>query len=157
MMCEVMCVQVLFKLYNAYQCEALWGCGTCDLFPQWVTKLQDSWGPLPSAGLCTMALVIQLCPTLWDPMDCSLPDSSAHGILQARIQEWVGFPLSRPISRLMCICNLLSDVYNHLVTNRMGRHRVRKKTSELELILQMVSSLVNIVICKSGVTDFSKN
>ena len=34
-------------------------------------------------------LVAQLCRTLWDPMDCSLPDSSIHGILQARILEWV--------------------------------------------------------------------
>ena len=32
--------------------------------------------------------VAQLCPTLCDPMDCSLPGSSLHGILQARILEW---------------------------------------------------------------------
>ena len=31
----------------------------------------------------------QLCPTLCDPMDYSPPDSSVHGILQARILEWV--------------------------------------------------------------------
>ena len=31
----------------------------------------------------------QLCPTLHDPMDCSLPGSSAHGIFQARVLEWV--------------------------------------------------------------------
>ena len=30
----------------------------------------------------------QLCPTLHDPMDCSLPGSSAHGIFQARVLEW---------------------------------------------------------------------
>ena len=34
-------------------------------------------------------LVAQLCLTLCNPMDCSLPDSSVHGILQARILEWV--------------------------------------------------------------------
>ena len=33
-------------------------------------------------------LVTQLCPTLCDPMDCSPPGSSVHGILQARILEW---------------------------------------------------------------------
>ena len=33
--------------------------------------------------------VVQLCPTLSDPMDCSLPDSSVHGIFQARVLEWV--------------------------------------------------------------------
>ena len=32
--------------------------------------------------------VAQSCPTLSDPMDCSLPDSSVHGILQARVLEW---------------------------------------------------------------------
>ena len=32
--------------------------------------------------------VAQSCPTLSDPMDCSLPGSSIHGILQARALEW---------------------------------------------------------------------
>ena len=32
--------------------------------------------------------VVQLCPTLWDPVNCSLPGSSIHGIFQARILEW---------------------------------------------------------------------
>ena len=31
---------------------------------------------------------VQLCPTLCDPMDCSLPGSSVHGIFQARVLEW---------------------------------------------------------------------
>ena len=39
--------------------------------------------------------VTQLCPTLWDPMDCSLPGSSIHGIFQARILEWVAISFSR--------------------------------------------------------------
>ena len=30
----------------------------------------------------------QSCPTLSDPMDCSLPGSSVHGIFQARVLEW---------------------------------------------------------------------
>ena len=34
-------------------------------------------------------LVAQSCPIFCDPMDCSLPGSSVHGILQARILEWV--------------------------------------------------------------------
>ena len=32
--------------------------------------------------------VAQLCLTLHDPMDCSLPGSSVHGIFQARVLEW---------------------------------------------------------------------
>ena len=39
--------------------------------------------------------VTQLCLTLCDPMDCSLPGSSVHGILQARKLEWVSMPSSR--------------------------------------------------------------
>ena len=44
-------------------------------------------------------LVAQSCPTLWNPMDCSPPVSSAHGILQARIWEWVVISFSRGSSR----------------------------------------------------------
>ena len=40
-------------------------------------------------------LFAQLYPTLCYPMDYSLPGSSVHGILQARIQEWVAIPSSR--------------------------------------------------------------
>ena len=39
--------------------------------------------------------VAQLCPTLSDPMDCSLPGSSVHGIFQARVPG--GVPLPSPI------------------------------------------------------------
>ena len=39
--------------------------------------------------------VAQSCPTLWDPVDCSPPGSSVHGILQARILEWVAISFSR--------------------------------------------------------------
>ena len=39
--------------------------------------------------------VAQSCPTLWDPMDCSLPGFSVHEILQARILEWITMPFSR--------------------------------------------------------------
>ena len=34
-------------------------------------------------------LVAQSCPVLCNPMDCSLPGSSVHGILHARVLEWV--------------------------------------------------------------------
>ena len=41
---------------------------------------------------------IQSCPTLCDLMDCGLPGSSVHGILQARILEWVAMPSSKESS-----------------------------------------------------------
>ena len=39
--------------------------------------------------------VTQSCPTLCDPVDCSLPGSLVHGILQARILQWVAISFSR--------------------------------------------------------------
>ena len=40
-------------------------------------------------GVCVCAKLLQSRPTLCNPMDCSLPGSCVHGILQARILEWV--------------------------------------------------------------------
>ena len=51
-----------------------------------------------NASLC---LVTQLCLTLCDSMDCGLPGSSVHGILQARILEWVAISFSRCIPVFM--------------------------------------------------------
>ena len=45
--------------------------------------------------VCACAQSLHLCPTLCDTMDSSLPGSSLHGILQARILEWVAMPSSR--------------------------------------------------------------
>ena len=42
--------------------------------------------------------VTQSCLTLSDPMDCSLPGSSIHGIFQARVLEWVAIALVDPQS-----------------------------------------------------------
>ena len=59
--------------------------------------------------ICTYAvlcLVALLCPTLCDPLDCSPPGSSVHGILQARILEWIAMPSSRGFSQprdLTCV------------------------------------------------------
>ena len=51
---------------------------------------------------------LQSCPTLYDPMDCSLPGSSVHGLLQARILEWVAlhqgiFPTRGSNPHLLCL------------------------------------------------------
>ena len=46
-----------------------------------------------------VCLVTQSCLTLCISIDCSPPDSSVHGILQARILEWVAMPSSRGSSR----------------------------------------------------------
>ena len=46
-----------------------------------------------------LCFIAQSCLTLCDPMDCSSPGSSAHGILQARVWEWVAISFSRGSSR----------------------------------------------------------
>ena len=46
----------------------------------------------PTALCMCERFVAQSCPTLCNPRDCSLPDSSVHGIFKAKILEWVSFP-----------------------------------------------------------------
>ena len=65
--------------------------------------------------------VAQSCPTLSDPMDCSLPGSSVHGIFQARILEWgaIAFSMtnldnilkSRDITWLTNVCLVKAMVF----------------------------------------------
>ena len=66
--------------------------------------------------------VAQSCPTLSDPMDCSLPGSSVHGIFQARVLEWGATAFSKSLSL---------DVYNFsdLVINLMLKALVVKRDS----------------------------
>ena len=72
---------------------------------------QEYWNgvPLPSPCECTNASylyalhahsITQSCPTLCNPMDCSPPGSSVHGIFQARILEWVAMAFSKGSSQL---------------------------------------------------------
>ena len=50
--------------------------------------------PFPSPVHESESEVAQSCPTLRDPMDCRLLGSSAHGIFQARVLEWVAIAFS---------------------------------------------------------------
>ena len=70
--------------------------------PFTVTRFSPSVGLRLKAEMrfncaCVHAKSLQSCPTLCDPMDNSLPGSSVHGILQARILEWVTMPSSRDL------------------------------------------------------------
>ena len=56
------------------------------------------------------AKLLQSCPTLCDPTDCSLPGSSVPGILQARTLEWVAFPSPMHESeKWKWSCSVMSD------------------------------------------------
>ena len=69
---------------------------------------------VPQYHFSRFHMLTQLCPTLCDPMDCSPPDSSIHGILQARILEWVVISFSRPRVHIYVLiynmCFSLSDL-----------------------------------------------
>ena len=63
----------------------------------WDRELMSGSGRCPN-GLdhfaAAAAMSLQSCPTLCDPMDCSLPGFSIHGILQARTMKWVAISFS---------------------------------------------------------------
>ena len=56
--------------------------------PSWLTHLQPQYVLQSRSG----RYFAQLCPALCDPMDCSLPGFSVHGIFQTRILEWIAIP-----------------------------------------------------------------
>ena len=65
----------------------------------WIYIYMWMWIYITYICIYILVLVIQSCPTLCDPMDCSLSGSSVHGILQARILERVSMPSSRGSSQ----------------------------------------------------------
>ena len=58
--------------------------------------------------------VTQSCPTLHDPMDCSPPGSSIHGIFQARVLEWGAIAFTTAIQAVSCSESLMLDYRNNL-------------------------------------------
>ena len=92
-------------------------------------------------GSCV--LHAQVCPTLCDPMDCSPPGSSVHGIFQARISECVAISSSRGSSqprdgtRAPCISCLGRQILYHCATweARGRRHTPSKVLPSLECII----------------------
>ena len=73
---------------------------------------QEHWGglPFPSPMNESESEVALLCPTLSDPMDCSPPGSSIHGISQARVLEWGAVAFSS-YGLSCCYFQLLSPVW----------------------------------------------
>ena len=61
---------------------------------------QEYWSGLPFPSPVHESEVARSCPTLYDPMDCSLPGSSVHGIFQARVLEWVAIAFSNSLDVL---------------------------------------------------------
>ena len=68
-------------IYPQHRFQSLWNLSLYKKVGKWLEKSESE--------------VIQSCPTLCDPLDCSLPGSSIHGIFQARILEWAVISFSR--------------------------------------------------------------
>ena len=79
------CLLLISCHYQLYRPVNFWQCPPC----------ADGF----QLTLIGWVLVIQSCPTLCNPTDCSQPASSDRGILQARILEWVAIPFSRGSSQ----------------------------------------------------------
>ena len=85
--------------------------------------------------------VAQLCPTLSDPMDCSPPGSSIHGIFQARVLEWDAIAFSvfpeRYILKVFpqAFCTLVVCEWNHFQFSFSQKWWSRKETVLCVLIL----------------------
>ena len=73
--------------------------------------------------VCVCVLVAQSCLTLCDPIDCSPPGSSVHGILQARILEWVAIPFSRRSSQARDWTQVNKHIFFFIFLSIMGYHR----------------------------------
>ena len=73
--------------------------------------------------------VAQSCPTLCNPMDCSLPGSSVHGVYQARVLEWVA------------IVSLTEGIWKSWMKWRTRHVHVCWKSGELDLCLILLSSI----------------
>ena len=116
-----------------------------------------------------MSEVTQSCLTLCDPMDCSLPGSSVHGIFQARILEWVAISFSRGSSRprdwtrvsrivgrrftvwatrdISCICatNIVLEVFTHLFLHIKCFHSLKQQLKATTKRWKLGTSIYMIV------------
>ena len=99
-------------------------CLTTHLSCIWV-KILDRFQGSP----CLEGEVTQSCPTLCNPMDCSLPGSSTHGIFQARILEWVAISFSRRSSQPRDLTQVSCIVSRHFTvwaTREVGLHALQR-------------------------------
>ena len=107
---------------------------------------------------------LQSCPTLCDPMDCSPPGSTVHGILQARILEWVAMPSSRGSSHsrdgtcVSCIAGRFFTMYQKSTTaaeNMRSSYMCgQKNISKLQIKnLSLQNKYLDLICAKKGVRE----
>ena len=91
---------------------------------------QEYWGGLPFPSPMRDSEVTQLCPTLSDPMDCSLPGSSVHGISQARVLKWGAIAFSDTVDKFKQfqyykIQTFLKSAFSEVQCLGCSRHSVK--------------------------------
>ena len=91
--------------------------------------------------------VAQSCPTLLDPMDCSPPGSFIHGIIQARVLEWVAIACSVSYLNSLKIEAFNSLKYASLVAVSSTRLLLRSEVRRSKQIFLDLLRLVGIKIC----------
>ena len=110
---------MLSSLCSVFLCYSVWPCVTPETAAHQVPlslgfSRQEYWSGLPFPFPMHESEVAQWCPTLSNPMDCSLPGSSIHGIFQARVLEWGAIahtrqnPKSLPFPQSWASCLLSS-------------------------------------------------
>ena len=85
--------------------------------------------------------VSQLCPTLGDPMDCSLPGSSIHGIFQGRVLEWGAIVFSKTC--MECALNTPDDSRD---LERSSEPRGQGLSEVWYIINQLMWSIIGSII-----------
>ena len=118
---------------------------------------RDSVASLSLNFFCDQALVkvAQLCPTLCNTMDCSPPVSSAHGILQARILDWVAIPFfgrfSCPRDQTWVSCTADSNYIKIPGGQYCNKTVTRFKTTYFKLGASLVAQMVTNLLQYSSI------
>ena len=94
-------------------------------------------------------LVVKLCPTLCDPMDCSLPGTSVHGISQERILEWVAIFFSKGSSQPRDWTHVSYVFY---IGGRILNHWATWEAQNIN-----TNPLRNIMVCRRFMADHYSN
>ena len=137
-----------FKKKKKWICDGSSHREQIPLFSQRKEQAEASWSLISSVLQLNGSggvLVAQSCPTLCDPMDSSLPSSSVHGILQARILRWVTIPFSRMA--------LVSDIKHTWGMRYPGEEEREPAVGTLAQII--VSVLLSVWICASYLISVS--
>ena len=114
--------------------------------------VQDLYPDSYKIPLSVYVLVAQSCLTLCDPMDCSQPSSSIHGVLQARILKWVtilfsrGFSWPRDRAQVSCIAGRFLTVWAAREIRKISLKEDLNKWRETDLIHGLEDNVFRVSI-----------